>query len=95
MTLPPPKKMVYDFTYNCEKVAVFLYSTTKLEIGQPPSDQASKLRTIEVELAVISSPLLSISDPDFDEGFGGLGEVPRVLADTVSVRSPTPKSFTA
>ena len=75
-----------------------MYSTTKLEIGHPPSDQASKLRTIEVELAVISSPLLSTStarDPDLEEGVGGMGEVPRVLADTVSVRSPTPKSFTA
>ena len=49
-----------------------------------------------MELTVIRSPLLTIWDPDIDfEGVGGLGEVPRVLADTVSVRSPTPKSFTA
>ena len=63
----------------------FLYSTTKLVMGQPPSNHAAKSRTMELELTLISSTLVT----------GATGADPIVWADTVSVRSPTPKSFTA
>ena len=61
-----------------------LYSTTKLEMAQPPVSQAARLSWIEVELTLMSSSAV-----------GGTGGSPRVVAEMVSVLSPTPKSLTA
>lgn len=62
----------------------YLYSTTKLEMAQPPVSQADKLSWIEVELTLMSCSAV-----------GGTGDSPRVVAEMVSVLSPTPKSLTA
>jgi hypothetical protein len=63
---------------------MYLYSTTKLVIVHPPVCQAARSSEIEVELTV-----MSLSDS------GGRGADPKVVAEMVSVRSPTPKSLTA
>ena len=62
----------------------YLYSTTKLEMAQPPVSQAARRSWTEVELTPMSSSAV-----------GGTGGRPRVVAEIVSVLSPAPKSLTA
>ena len=66
-------------------VRIFWYSTTKLVIGHPPSFQAAKSKIIELEFTFIKWIVDS----------GASGAEPLVWSDTVSVLSPTPKSFKA
>ena len=66
-------------------VRIFWYSTTKLVIGHPPSFQAAKSKIIELEFTFIKWIVDS----------GAIGAEPLVWSDTVSVLSPTPKSFKA
>ena len=61
------------------------YSTTKLEIGQPPFCHLARLRTMEVELTRRKSRLED----------GEIGAEPWVRAEIVSVLSPMPKSLLA
>ena len=64
---------------------ILWYSTTKLVMGHPPSIQAARSKTIELEFTFIKVVVDS----------GAIGAEPLVWADTVSVLSPTPKSFRA
>lgn len=64
---------------------ILWYSTTKLVMGHPPSIQAARSKTIELEFTFIKLVVDS----------GATGAEPLVWADTVSVLSPTPKSFRA
>ena len=77
--------LVFSVSVVLLALLIFWYSTTKLVIGHPPSNQALKFNTIELELTLISWVVVA----------GEIGADPIVCADTVSVLSPTPKSFVA
>ena len=77
--------LVFSVSIVLVALLIFWYSTTKLVIGHPPSNQALKFSTIELELTLISCVVVA----------GEMGADPIVCADTVSVLSPTPKSFVA